>query len=226
MELATIVLLSGMALVGPRGQGSWDFTASSSGENYIWTSPTPIGPTADIYEMLYTVNGARVMVSYIGIPFGPYDVLDMVPPDAIETWRASQGPAPLDFGWTPVVTPEDQSPPTLSYDWIVEMDAKGYVTYRMENLFLGQADYDLGWPWGTVTVNIETGYIDGTLSIQSVINPCYADITGDSVVDVSDLLEVIGAWGYCLSCPPDVNRDSLVDVTDLLEIVAAWGPCP
>ncbi len=226
MELTTIVLLSGMALVGPRGQGSWDFTASSSGENYSWTSPTTVNPAIDNYEMLYTVLGARVMVTYIGISFGPIDVMEMIPPDVIETWRASQGPAPLDFGWIQVVTPEDQEPPSFSYDWIVEIDAKGYVTYRMENLYLGQADYDLGWPWGTVTVNIESGSIDGSLAIQSVINPCYADITGDSIVDVSDLLEVIAAWGFCINCPPDINRDDLVDISDLLEIVASWGHCP
>ena len=152
--------------------------------------------------------------------------MDMIPPDAIETWRASQGPAPLDFGWTTVITPEDQTPPSLAYDWIVEIDAQGFVTYRMENLFLGQADYDLGWPWGWVTVNIESGTIDGTVAIQSVLNPCYADINGDSMVDVIDLLEVIGNWGYCLDCPADVNRDAYIDVTDLLELVGTWGPCP
>jgi hypothetical protein len=226
MEVTTLILLSGAAFVGPRGQGSWNFIASSSGENYSWTSPSPVDPTAGNYEMLYTVTGAEVMVSYIGIGFGPFDVMDMIPEDAIETWRASQGPAPLDFGWITVVTPDDQEPPSLEYDWMVEIDAKGFVTYRMENLFFGEADYDLGWPWGWVTVQIESGSIEGNLSIQSVLNPCYADINGDSMVDVVDLLEVIGNWGYCLNCPADINRDDLIDVTDLLDLVGSWGPCP
>jgi hypothetical protein len=226
MEVTTLILLSGAAFVGPRGQGSWNFIASSSGENYSWTSPSPVDPTAGNYEMLYTVTGAEVMVSYIGIGFGPFDVMDMIPEDAIETWRASQGPAPLDFGWITVVTPDDQEPPSLEYDWMVEIDAKGFVTYRMENLFFGEADYNLGWPWGWVTVQIESGSIEGNLSIQSVINPCYADINGDSMVDVVDLLEVIGNWGYCLNCPADINRDDAIDVTDLLDLVGSWGPCP
>ncbi|MBC8309528.1 MAG: hypothetical protein H8E83_03320 [Planctomycetes bacterium] len=225
MEIMTVVLLSGAALVGPRGQGSWNFTATSSGENFSWTSPTSVDPSGGDYEMLYTVTGAQALVSYIGIEFGPYDAMDMIPEDAIETWRASQGPAPLDFGWITVVS-DDQEPPSLKYDWIVEIDAKGYVTYKMENIFLGEIEYNLGYPWGWVTVQIESGSIQGNLSIQSVINPCYEDINGDSMVDVIDLLEVIGNWGYCLNCPADINRDDVIDVTDLLDLVGSWGPCP
>ena len=56
--------------------------------------------------------------------------------------------------------------------------------------------------------------------------PCDADVTGDGLVDVTDLLAVIAAWGPCdIECPGDVSGDGLVDVTDLLAIIAAWGPC-
>jgi len=226
MELFSIVLLSGLSLVGPPNQGSWTFSATSSGENYLWTSPTPIAADGGHYEMLYTIHGATVMVSYIGIIFGPVDVMDMLPEDVIETWRYSEGPTPLDFGWVEVIAPEDQDPPAIAYDWLVELNSKGYVSYRMENLYLGQSVYDLGWPWGTVTVNIESGTIYGEVSVELVTAPCYADINGDTIVDVVDLLEVIGAWGYCFECVADVNQDSIVDVTDLLAIVAAWGSCP
>jgi len=54
--------------------------------------------------------------------------------------------------------------------------------------------------------------------------PCPADINGDGVVDVLDLLEVLSGWGG--SGPADVNGDGVVDVLDLLEVLAAWGPCP
>ena len=50
-----------------------------------------------------------------------------------------------------------------------------------------------------------------------------ADITGDGVVDVLDLLEVLGQWGGSGSA--DITGDGVVDVLDLLEVLGAWGPC-
>lgn len=70
---------------------------------------------------------------------------------------------------------------------------------------------------------------------------CLADISpsatgGDGVVNVSDLLLVIGSWGACVNpanCPADAAPitpttvgDGVVDVTDLLLIIGAWGSCP
>ncbi|MFT4592915.1 MAG: hypothetical protein ACI9JK_000616 [Phycisphaerales bacterium] len=226
MDFISIVLLSGSALIGPPDQDLWTFAATSNGENFAWTSPNPITAEGSHYEMLYTITEATVMVSYIGIVFGPNDVMDMLSEDVIDTWRSSAGPVPLDFGWTHVSAPIDQDPPALSFDWRVELDGKGNVTYRMENVFLGQSEYDLGWPWGSVTVNLESGTIVADLGVASVTPPCYADITQDGQVNVSDILEVISGWGYCHECPADVNQDSVIDVADLLEIVSSWGPCP
>jgi hypothetical protein len=75
-------------------------------------------------------------------------------------------------------------------------------------------------------VNLESGTIVADLGVASVDTPCYADITQDGIVDVSDILEVISGWGYCLDCPADINQDDLINVIDLLEIVSSWGPCP
>jgi len=55
--------------------------------------------------------------------------------------------------------------------------------------------------------------------------PCPADLNGDGEVGVTDLLELIAAWGHSNS-PADVNNDGLVDVSDLLELVGSWGICP
>ena len=52
---------------------------------------------------------------------------------------------------------------------------------------------------------------------------CPADITGDSIVDVLDLLEVLAQWGTSGSA--DITGDGIVDVLDLLEVLGAWGPC-
>ena len=53
---------------------------------------------------------------------------------------------------------------------------------------------------------------------------CTGDINGDSVVDVTDLLEVVGSWGVA-GGPADINGDGIVDVGDVLELVGVWGPC-
>jgi T5SS/PEP-CTERM-associated repeat protein len=50
-----------------------------------------------------------------------------------------------------------------------------------------------------------------------------ADLTGDGVVDVFDLLELLGDWGPCAECPADLNDDGVVDVFDLLALLGAWG---
>ena len=57
---------------------------------------------------------------------------------------------------------------------------------------------------------------------------CPADLSGDGVVDFSDLLQVLSAWGVCEdpgACPADLSGDGVVDFTDLLTLLSAWGPC-
>jgi trimeric autotransporter adhesin len=59
---------------------------------------------------------------------------------------------------------------------------------------------------------------------------CSGDTTGDSVVDVDDLVAVILGWGACsVPCPPrcaeDVTENCTVDVDDLVAVILAWGPC-
>jgi len=51
------------------------------------------------------------------------------------------------------------------------------------------------------------------------------DLNGDGVVNVSDLLLLLGAWGPCSGqpCPADLNGDGVVNVSDLLVLLANWG---
>lgn len=55
---------------------------------------------------------------------------------------------------------------------------------------------------------------------------CPSDVTGDNVVDVSDILAVIGAWGPCSGCDEDIDDSGVVDVSDILAVIGAWGDCP
>ncbi len=55
---------------------------------------------------------------------------------------------------------------------------------------------------------------------------CPADLNGDGVVDVSDLLMLLSDWGSCPGdCPADLNGDGVVDVSDLLMLLSDWGSC-
>lgn len=54
---------------------------------------------------------------------------------------------------------------------------------------------------------------------------CVGDFDGDSVVGVSDLLQLIGAWGACQDCQEDLDGNGFVDVGDVLQLISAWGEC-
>ena len=48
------------------------------------------------------------------------------------------------------------------------------------------------------------------------------DVNGDGMVNVTDLLAIMDAWGSCDGCPADLNDDGLVNVTDLLIVIGNW----
>jgi hypothetical protein len=52
------------------------------------------------------------------------------------------------------------------------------------------------------------------------------DLTGDALVNVDDLFQLLGSWGPCSGCMGDMNDDGAVDADDLSAILSAWGPCP
>ena len=72
---------------------------------------------------------------------------------------------------------------------------------------------------------IDGDWIDnGGNTITDECPPECPDINGDGIVNVNDLLMLIGNWGSSTNIG-DVNFDGIVDVTDLLMVVGNWGPC-
>ncbi|MCZ6445696.1 MAG: FG-GAP-like repeat-containing protein [Planctomycetota bacterium] len=57
------------------------------------------------------------------------------------------------------------------------------------------------------------------------LSPCPADLDGDGVVGILDLLSLLAAWGTDPGGPPDLDGDGTVGILDLLALVANWGPC-
>jgi len=73
---------------------------------------------------------------------------------------------------------------------------------------------------------LPTDFVEVDLSALGECVDCPADVTGDGVVDVLDLLAVLAAWGASGGgLPEDITGDGIVDVLDLLEVLGAWGPC-
>ena len=56
---------------------------------------------------------------------------------------------------------------------------------------------------------------------------CIGDLTGDFVVSVADILEILGEYGCVVNCAADLNGDDSVTVEDLLIVLAHFGmDCP
>ena len=52
---------------------------------------------------------------------------------------------------------------------------------------------------------------------------CSADIDGDGVVDIQDVLQILSDWG---SSGSDVNGEGITNILDLLVAISQWGDCP
>ncbi len=81
-----------------------------------------------------------------------------------------------------------------------------------------------------VAVSGAVAYVADGLSGLQVIDvsscePCPADLDDDGIVGVSDLTEIIAAWGN-KGGPEDLDGSGTVDFGDILIVLAAWGPCP
>jgi V8-like Glu-specific endopeptidase len=74
--------------------------------------------------------------------------------------------------------------------------------------------------------NGDTGNGILTISCEETTPACDGDLNSDSVVNVSDLLILLGAWGNCSGCAEDLNNDGVVNVSDLLILLGNWGACP
>lgn len=74
-----------------------------------------------------------------------------------------------------------------------------------------------------------TDIIDAVVRIPLPTDPstCLGDLNGDGVVNVSDMLALLGDWGPCNGgdCDADLNNDGVVDVSDLLILLSNWGAC-
>ena len=58
-------------------------------------------------------------------------------------------------------------------------------------------------------------------------SPCPGDVSGDGVVNITDVLKIFDWWGDCgdgtYAPPADANGDCCVNVSDLLTVIESWN---
>jgi hypothetical protein len=218
--IAGLVILVGAAAADSQ---TWEFDLQTSGEDVFYTSPTAVCAIAPLYDAAYEISAVEVWVSYLSLPFGPFDVTDEIPPE----WRSGSytvdGPPPFVIVDEYIRYPEPPDPITLAADLRIDVDGDGYGHAAATDVVLGTATYDLGWPFGVVEVQIETVRMAGTVWVTSFLT---GDLDGDDDVDLQDLAQLLAHYGTASGATPDqgdLDGDGDVDLGDLAEMLANYG---
>ena len=67
---------------------------------------------------------------------------------------------------------------------------------------------------------------DESISLDPSIPPCPADVSGDGLIGVTDILLLLSDFGCLIQCESDVDGDGAVTVGDVLTILSLFGePC-
>ncbi len=218
------VLLFGRAVSAGAGGETWFFDESTTGQDILWTSPTAVDPDAPLYHAEYEITLLEIHVEWLGIPFGPIDVTNEIPPDARIGAGDAPGPAPVTILDQYLAFPAPPEPPSVAADLAIGLNENGFGVFSATNVVLGTITIDLGWPIGVQEVELTSLRIAGQLTITAVL--CPADFDGDGAVGASDLAQLLGSWGPCPSCEADFNFDGVVGAVDLAELLGNWGACP
>lgn len=187
------------ANIGPRG---WDLEPYGTGASRYYRFH--LNAEADQISILVTWH--RIVSNTFGVP--------IVPNLAVFLWRVDSNNQLVTLigtageGWFDSGNVVSQSAvDNLEHIFVRGLEAGSYaIEVRRQDQSGGMASAALAW----------------------LIPPTFAigDTNQDGLVNVVDLLAVIGAWGACPvgPCPADVNGDGQVDVTDLLLVINNWSP--
>ncbi|MHC4948341.1 MAG: dockerin type I domain-containing protein [Planctomycetota bacterium] len=208
---------------------------------YAWTTGETATGDTKVYEAKFGLDGDAA--SATGLPAGESFHLALnnqvlkdnrIPPmgftnAAFEAIRAAPVAATYADGqyWDDT---EYAIPPGAA-DAIVTLwyqtTTKEYAEFLRDSLggtnAWGQAVHTV-WQSRLTTTAAPVAMDSGTIML--VPSPSAADVNVDGVVDVSDLLQVLGDWGPCPPpdlCAADTNCDGSIDVTDLLLVLADWS---
>ncbi len=221
MKQATLGVTAAMLLAGaaPAGDATWLFDETTAGEDIFWMSPTAVDPASTSFLATYEIQLVEVVVSFIGIEFGPIDVTGEIPPRLLTGGGEAAGPAPVTLINQPIVFPEPPEPVAIAADLSIGLDANGFGDASATNVVLGTVEVDLGFPFGVQTVQLEEVRLVLSISVDGITAPS-PDLDGDGSVGASDLAILLSQWGGAGAA--DLNLDGVVDAADLALLLAAW----
>ena len=98
----------------------------------------------------------------------------------------------------------------------VEFDTPTLTAHRMNTIALQVIDVH-----GNITRRDYTLTADDALLVENIENP--ADVNGDGVVNIQDLVLVASNFGQTGQNSADVNADGIVNIQDLVLVAAAFG---
>lgn len=218
-----ILTVCGPAVIAGADTAVWNFDLQTTGQDVYYSSPTAVCVTAPVYHGYYEISTVQVWVTYIGLTFGPFDVTNEIPPEQRIGEDDYLGPPPFDVLNDHVQYPEPPEPTTLAADVHLWVDAQGHGRAAVTNIYLGTAVFDLGWPFGTVTVQLQRVRVAGRIEVTPLVP---ADLNGDGEVNIADLATLLGYYGIPAGATyeqGDLDGDGDVDLSDLAALLSNYG---
>jgi hypothetical protein len=108
-----------------------------------------------------------------------------------------------------------------------DLHVRARLIYRRAFRFLVDAKRWTETGHGEPLADVQPPHYGHLMEMTEIALPACgaADLNGDLVVGVADLIELITAWGACGDCPQDLDGDGVVGVADLVDLIVQWGPC-
>ncbi len=230
MKAPLMVALGAALLTLPVGKAladnsaTWPFDLQTHGEDIQWLTPTPVDNTGDYYVFSYHLSNLIVTVRYLIFDFD-VDVTDQIPPEFLDGSEPLKGPPPFVGADEDVAFPPPPDPPSVAAHIAMGLKAGGYGYVEVTNVYLGEADIDLGPPWGVVHVTIKAVRVVGTVT-ATAYKYKVGDLNCDDAVDAGDIdpfflgladpLTYAGVLPQCdLVKTGDINGDGAMDAGDI-----------
>jgi len=100
--------------------------------------------------------------------------------------------------------------------------------FRIGSTTLGDSEtFYFVYRWEPTSGDLAAAEAEQQLAIQWVrdnllVAPCPADLSGDRIVDATDLATLIGSWG---TAGGDIDGDGDTAAGDLAVLIGSWGAC-
>jgi len=107
----------------------------------------------------------------------------------------------------------------------IEDDQWQTVAYDISSVADAQPDVQIRWTMGTTdSAWTYSGWnIDDIEILSSGGAGVVGDINCDGIINVTDILLVVGGWGPCNDhCAEDIIPDGTINVLDLLHVIGNW----